>query len=491
MMTLWPSLPLDPEETLLSYADRLSMLHSGRGMNRLVKDFGINTEHFISGRDDAVETFAEACGLPLNEVRRASIQRVSWGGSFRGEAISKGFLTPQAEWYCPACLAEDGCKAEWKARLIWGFRHVVRCDRHSAWLVAAPIGGATNLREAMGTAVPESAFTSNDETPMYVSWLRGRLFGAGEPRHAWLNGQSLEQVLAASEMLGAVLEHGHKVALRKLSSAQVEDATDIGFSIYSEGPEAVEEALDTIRETSPAKAVQAGPLAHYGNLFDWLDRRSNRIDPGPIRDLLRDHIVKHSAIEPGTKVLGVEITERRYHTIQSLSEAVRIDRSRLSRLLKKLGEIPGDATEVASGNMVFEVDKVVPLIEAFTTAIRLHDVAEYLGASQRQVEVLYRAGLIKPLVPRNQRGAVRNVVFGRAHLDDVLKLISDLPVLSERSQGKFHPISYACQRGAGRFEEIFPDVLEGRILAFRNPETRGIASIHVEVGSLVALRKSA
>ncbi|MDV6329070.1 hypothetical protein Q5L94_13550, partial [Idiomarina sp. Sol25] len=97
--------------------------------------------------------------------------------------------------------------------------------------------------------------------------------------------------------------------------AETEEATDIGFSIYCEGPDTVEEALDTIRQTSPANAVQAGPLAYYGALFDWLDRRRNSIDPGSIRDILRNHIVKHSAVEPGTTVLGVEITERRYHTL--------------------------------------------------------------------------------------------------------------------------------------------------------------------------------
>lgn len=62
-------------------------------------------------------------------------------------------------------------------------------------------------------------------------------------------------------MIGGVLQHGHKVKLSKLSPAQTEEATDVGFSIYSEGADAVEEALDTIRKTSPANAVQAGALA--------------------------------------------------------------------------------------------------------------------------------------------------------------------------------------------------------------------------------------
>jgi hypothetical protein len=52
-------------------------------------------------------------------------------------------------------------------------------------------------------------------------------------------------------------------------------------------------------------------------------------------------IVKHSAVEPGATVLGVEITDRRYYTIYSLSAEMGIDRPRLCRLLKKLDQMFG------------------------------------------------------------------------------------------------------------------------------------------------------
>lgn len=303
-----------------------------------------------------------------------------------------------------------------------------------------------------------------------------------------MENQSLEQVLDASEMLGGILQHGHKVALSKLIPTETEEATDVGFSIYLEGPEAIEEALDTIRKTSPATAVQAGPLAYYGQLFDWLDRRSNAIDPGPIRDLLRDHIVKHSAIEPDTMVLGVEITERRYHTLHSLSATVGIARP---RLLKKLGEIPAGATEIESGNMVFEAAKTVPLIRAVKTAVSIHDVPEYIGASKRQVETLYRKGIIRPLIPRTGRGSVRQVVFARGSLDGLVKRITELPELEERVEGKFHSISYACQRGAGHFEDVLSGILEDRIPGFRHTGKVGIGAIYVDVQSVLSMKNSA
>lgn len=290
-------------------------------------------------------------------------------------------------------------------------------------------------------------------------------------------------------MLGAILEHGHAVRVTKLKPTQTEEATDIGFSIYREGPVAIEEALDTIRHTSSATAVQAGSLAYYGNLFDWLDRRCNALDPGPIRDILRDHIVKHSAIEPGTRVLGVEITERRYHTIYSLSAEVGIDRPRLSRLLKKLGQVPPGATEIETGNMVFNSAETVSLIEGFRTAIPLADVPNYIGASKRQVETLYREGILMPLIPRSGRGSVRHVVFSRKHLDGLLCKIGSFPEMGAELATNLHPVSYACQRGVGRFEEVFPKILAGEFPCFRHPDHSGIKAILVDVDALLRLKK--
>ncbi|MBL3570029.1 TniQ family protein [Rhodovulum visakhapatnamense] len=491
MTMLSPMMPFDPQETLTSYADRLSMYHTGRGMARLLKDCGIHHEHFVSGRTEAVARLAEATGHPCADLHRNVIRVFQRGGEFRGEPTSKSFLLPQAKRYCPACLVEDGSPTDWRFRLIWGFRHVQRCDRHGVWLTPTSNAVATSLRVALNEVTIAVPVNATEETPTYLDWLRGRLAGDGIPETSWLADQTLEQVLAASEMIGGVLQHGHKVKLTRLSPAETEEATDIGFSIYSEGADAVEEALDTIRQTSPANAVQAGPLAYYGALFDWLDRRSNSIDPGPIRDILRNHIVKHSAVEPGTTVLGVEITERRYHTLYSLAAVVGIDRPRLSRLLKKLGEIPANATEVDCGRMVFEAATAVPMVEAFKTAVPLRDVPEYLGASKRQVETLYREGIVLPLVPRSGPGSVRHVVFGRKHLDQLLARIACLPEVDRSSDRDFHPISYACQRGAGRFERLFTEVLQGKIPAFRNPDRTGIGAIVVDVGTLAGARNAA
>lgn len=74
MTMLWPALPFDPQETLISYADRLSMSHTGRGMERLLRDHGIHHGYFVSSRPEAVAGVADATGHALIDVQRNAIR---------------------------------------------------------------------------------------------------------------------------------------------------------------------------------------------------------------------------------------------------------------------------------------------------------------------------------------------------------------------------------------------------------------------------------
>ena len=483
MTVLRPPLAFDPAETLLSFANRLSFFHTGMGMSRLLEDIGIKASSFISGHPHVVENLAIATGeepaLFLDNLIAVSQRSVS----FRGEDFNKGFLSPRASKFCPSCLIEDGAAQDWRHRLIWGFRHVHRCQVHNEMLLSLDDAQAVSLQENLEDVAGLRRVSDEGDRPDYLHWLEKRLKRSESDNNLWLQDQTIEEILNASEMLGAVLEHGHHVRLKSLSANELEQVTDIGFSIVSEGPDAVTEALDTIRQTSGAKAVQAGPLAHYGRLFDWLDRRANLIDPGPIKTLLRDHIVKHSAVEPGTTVLGVEIMERRYHTVQSLASELGFDRKKMSRLLQKLDLVPQGATDAESGKLVFEAKKTRALIDAFRTAIPMRDVPEYIGATKSQFEALYRSGTVLPLVPSTGRGSVRNVIFGRSDLDHFLARIDRIPEVPKTPIGDIQPLTYACQHGAGALEKLMPDIVSGKVICYRNSDRQGVAQIMVDMTS--------
>lgn len=110
-----------------------------------------------------------------------------------------------------------------------------------------------------------------------------------------------------------VRDHDQSVRSAHLTRTERFDALETGFRIYEQGADAVYAALDDIRSRASATAVQAGPPAMYGVLYDWLDRRSQLIGPGPIRNILREHILNHHAYMRGERLLDQVVTKQRLH----------------------------------------------------------------------------------------------------------------------------------------------------------------------------------
>lgn len=483
-MALRPHIPFDPRETVLSFAARLALIHTGTGIDRLLPDIGLRIEDLVLGKLDALEVFADGVGVPVSDLAPSNLQAFGKDVLFRGEPCQWSFIARGADKYCPCCLTEDGGPRGWKQRLLWCVAPVKRCPRHSVWLEHLPEKART-LQEGL-MSVEDIAPTRPAAVgwPSYLIWLEARLHGAAK-ESPWLGRQGLQQVLDAALMLGVVLEEGHKIAPKTLPQERYEAAVEAGFRIYAQGPQSIIRALDLIRDTSPAQAAQAGPLAKYGKLYDWLDRQCNGRDPGPIRDLLREHIIEHDVLDVGAKILGHEIEFRRFHSVQSLGDTLGRKSVQMARILKKLGRIPADASADEWSRIRFDAQAIATLVADFEDAIPLEGLADYIGASFSQGRALYSGGILRPLIPADAPGAIRNVVFARRTLDGFLAKIASLPV----AEGKnLHPISYVCQRKAGTTAEIVKAFMTGELPAFRNPKATGLASVVMPVDEILAIR---
>ncbi|MEP0963464.1 MAG: hypothetical protein ABJQ70_09315 [Roseobacter sp.] len=131
------------------------------------------------------------------------------------------------------------------------------------------------------------------------------------------------------------------------------------------------------------------------------------------------------------------------------------------------------------------------MILAFKSAGRLHDIPDCRGATRGQFKALYRLDTVKPLVRQTGQRSVRNVVFSREHLDGLLQSLQELLLLGSADEGDFHPVAYACQRGAGLSEDVFVDIQAGKICGQRHPDKVGIGAVYVEISSLSKFKKSA
>lgn len=467
---LQPYFPQRPQETLLSYACRLAYLHTGQGLPRLLGDLRISQADFVAADPEAVQAFADAVGGDAGILAQSGIRLLHRYNVFRGEDFSRSFLPGRVVQFCPECLAEQGGRENWSCLIAWSFASVPICSRHACLMTFIEEESFLDLRQ-MG--VPTAGISEPVTVGAHVRWLEARL--AGKPVSGWLRGQTIEQVLHSSEMLGMVLQHGEQVRPNQLSRRQRSEAMEVGFLVYRDGEQAIQGALCDIRRNAVAHAVQAGPLATFGPLFDWLDRRANLIDPGPIKAILREHILEHEAWAPGEMLLGQPVEERRLHSVKSLSEALKTDRRRMSRLLQKLGLVPEGATDAESGRLVFRVQEIEQLVEDYQNAVPLARVPEYLGGSQNMVQALYGAGMLQAVIPADAPGAVRGVLFARRELNNLLAKLEALPVLEGDGRSRAILLSDACQRYGLRAGDALVSILAGKLAAGR---CEGLPSLH-------------
>ncbi|MEI4488612.1 TniQ family protein [Frigidibacter sp. MR17.14] len=486
---LSPFVPYDPIETVQSYAGRLSLLHTGQRAARLLEDCGVKLQRFASGHSEDVSRFAEAVGEDSARLLAGTIRSLSRYNQFRGEDFSRQVLTPRIRQFCPHCLREDGAPVEWRHRLEWCFWPVTVCPVHRSALVEVDVEGIDDIRdavEAAGGLEAAEAATPHAEGGRCLAWLSDRL--VVKDGTDWLADQTIEQILNASEMLGTVLEHGQDVRPARLSRRERGAALEAGFRIYEQGAEAVYAALGDIRGRAAATAVHAGPLAMYGPLYDWLDRRSQLIAPGPIRTILREHILDHDAYMRGEKLLGEVVTERRLHSVKSLALTLKVDRRRMSRLLQKLGLVPEGASDAESGRLVWPVQEVEQLVTDYEAAIPLAEVPEYIGGTQNQTLALYRSGILPAVIPADAPGAVRGVIFARRVLDELLARIEAMPLLEDDGRAAVLSVGDACQRHWGKTDDLFRNVFSGEVTAVRMAGEPRLHAIRVMVADLASAR---
>lgn len=241
----------------------------------------------------------------------------------------------------------------------------------------------------------------------------------------------------------------------------------------------------------PSSTSASGPLAMYGALCDWLDRRSQLIDPGPIRTILREHILDHHAYMPDERLLGDVVEKQRLHSVKSLASTLKTDRRRMSRLLQTLGLVPKGATDAESGRLVFRMHEVEQLIKDHENGIPLAEVPAYIGGTHRQISALSRAGLLPPVIPADAPGAVRRIIIARRVLDDLLARVGALPLLERKQYDQALSVAKACERHARPTDALIRDIMAKTVPAYRVAGKPRLDAVRVLASDMAALQHAA
>lgn len=491
-MKLTPFVPISHDETLMSWAARLAAVHTGETLVPFLRDIGLHPDEMLTGSDVAITRLAEVTGADPDDLRRQTIQTLEWRRyDLRGERFETEFMTGASVSCCPACLLDDDDEERSvllrRGRLAWRLRPVRTCPIHGIALLDRPYVDWSDRFHQMGVVFPEAgpplraladAQVRRDVSPLQT-YVTDRLEGKTGP--AWLDGQVIELGARASEMLGLALEFGRKPHLRRMTADDWDRAGKAGFEFARRGEEGIREALGEVQrrawfdERIPG---QSGPQMVFGRIYQWLNFSKNRKEVGPIRNIVRQHILDTMYVAPGTMLMGTEVTATRKHNVGSLSKLSRVHPKTLRNALALAGLISDRS--VIGGEALFDAEEGLRVVEDLADSVTQLHLPAYMNASRGQVVLLIAGGFLKRKMDAGSSARASSSISKRevrAFLDSISR---DVQVVDVLPAGVW-PINKATQKAKVSTDEVIRLLQNGALKhVYRVRGEEGYLSIRVD-----------
>ena len=490
MPTLFPFLPFDPCETPLSFAARLAAFHTGGRLGPFLNDLGIKPTDLAAGAGGAVERLCNHAGVAADVVLHNTARNVAPRRfDLRGATVSSAFFSSPDTVFCAACLLEDdaatGGDGMRRGRLTWTLRPVRTCRHHDIALHhRAPVHWDDRFHE-LGVRVPErgaaledlAARAENRSVSPLQAYVTDRLEGRSGPD--WLDAQSLEQAVLATEMLGALVAFGAQPQLKALTQGDWDKAGRVGHGFTARGERGIQEAFEEVRHGADKKR-KPGRRTMFGFFYEWLSDLKSREDPGDIRRILREHIFATMDVDAGEAILGATLERRRLHSVESLARESDLHPRTLRNVLVARGLVVDDG---AGGRyQVFDAEAGRKIAAQVRRSVNVISLPRALNCTRPQANQILDERLLAPIFD----GAY--VSPGRTQKSvDVEDIEALLSALAEQARPvdtlppRFVPIAKAAEHARTTSGEILQLLLGGLLKDIVRPrDTCGVACLHVD-----------
>ncbi|WGT52390.1 TniQ family protein [Thioclava nitratireducens] len=495
-MQLRPDLPFQAEETVLSWTARLAGFHTGGRLVPFLNDLGIAPNRLSAGDEEALQRLSAKAGQDLSCLRLNAIKRITPRQyRLRGEVFSAEFTTGPVTRFCPRCLAEDAAGRGRSAtmrmhRLDWLLQPVRVCPHHSLPLVERRTGDWDDVLHELSVLVPEtreqllrladvSGFAKQSELQDYVV---ARLRGGNGPE--WLDRQSIEQAVRATEMLGAVLAFGPEAKPGDLGMLDWVRAADSGWPYVSEGEPGIRKALEHLQEDAKGRGrAWLSRTAVFGMLYRWLSSKKLRKDPGEIREILRRHIVDTMDVAPGESVLGKVIQNPKLCSVTTLAKSDRVHALTLRDVLISREALERGAASRSCGELLVDARVGRKASDAIRWAVPFTRAGDILNASRPMVSTLIEIGALSQVrLDGEARGKLSRSIDEREMRELLRRLENLVPEVVERAPPGMATISQCLERSRLTNEQVLRRLLSGQVRrVFRLVDVAGLRGVVIDL----------
>lgn len=501
MAHLFPFLPHNADETPISWATRLSALHTGGRLVPFLNDLGITYLSIIAGASDAFTRLCDATGQDPAPVLRNTVQKIGKRSyNLRGQVLSAEMLVRPDTRFCPACLLTDSrsdlpVNAARYGRVSWQLKTIRTCPVHNMSLIARRLGQWDDILSELPVIVPEStdalqglaeAAVKRAPSPLQ-NYVLQRINGA--KTHPWLDSLSLELATTVTEKLGAILTFGTDAKPRELSEADWDAAGAAGWAFSSRDERGVCEALALMQKrAADTRTNGIRKTDIFGMTYPWLANRRTFKDLEPVRRVFRGHYLATMTGLPDELVFGQPIEEPKFSTPNKIATLEGVDPRTLRNVLVGKGLVPAASEEGAY------LDISVPYADALAVAVEMKRAVSAnkgmtsLNASRPIWQILIDKGYLSGIGVAGEHSTVRCKAVDQVCIDQLLQLVEDLTDQVDVAPPKYRDLAKCAEICRVPLDAIIPAFLDGRLkTAKRLRSAKGMKAILLDTDDVTSL----
>lgn len=382
------------DETPLSLISRLAAANRFLSLPTFLQLLEIQPSAIAHGDPEAMIRLSELSGFPVDDVARFALKPDGHlRGTMNGCKVrrTKESVVPIRR-ICPLCIMDDldngsgPSLARPYSRYQWQTVDIATCGIHDVGL--ASVSPLSHLEhdfarfvEAHGDEIRETAGNLEvRKQPPAQKYISGRLKEAQV--NPFLDDLEVYVVTDTCQQLGVFMRrHGVTELLP--------DDLELGYSVASRGPTAIEEVIAATVET--AKPNKHTIHKFFGRMLVWLRAQSRNPEMSKVIEMFQDIAVRNLPLSVGD-VFVTPVSRTYLQSVSSASTQYGLRKPVVRAIVSGAGLISDH--ESKDSRTWFSADAARPVLEAATQSLSDSEVGDALGVSASLAKKLRKSGVI-------------------------------------------------------------------------------------------------
>lgn len=475
MLQLFPHLPFQTDETPASWAARMSVLHGCSTLRTFLSDQGIASSDFLHGRRSVIDRLCHAAGQdPAPVWRNTATSEGNQNFTLRAEPLPASMMVREETRFCPLCLHHDDLGGNpgivRRDRLVWSLRVVTTCPEHEIALIYRGRDHRDKMQRKLIAHIPErggalvalAEKTTRREPSPLQTYVLDRL--EGKKGSEWLDGQTLEQAVRATQMLGVVMAFGTSINLGSVDRNGWDLAGRMGWTWVATGEHGLHAAFAELQAAAFERG-QGGQnyFTVFGQLYRWLLEPGNRSDHGPIKQLLRNYIVQNMDVCVGRDLLGERIERRRKYSVQSLALQSGLHPQTLGKVLVERRLIAAENADKPASILLVDADEGRQAAASLSRSVPFVQLPALLGASRPIASCLIELGILTPLTRSQGQNTRDKCGFDALEVEQVLDRIHVMAPEMSDLPAEWVTLTQCSKRARISMRDLLQIILSGKL----------------------------